>query len=145
MTDVPAHRVRAELEELRQERSQLLASLDADGPKDTADQADEITRGDELLRISNRIDELERMLRYGDDPAAVAYLPIGTRATLRYADGDTEQVEVGYMAGEADGVTAITPDSPLAAALRDSTAGTQVSWDAPVGTATAELVSIERP
>lgn len=136
-------RIRTELEQLRQQRQQLAASLDTEQPGDTADQANAIERAEELHRVSRRIDTLEDRLRRGGDPTGAAFLPIGTRAVLRYPDGAAEHIEVGYSAHQESSVTMITADSPLARALHGHAPGDTIRWHTPAGTASAELVSVD--
>jgi transcription elongation factor GreA len=137
-------RIRTELERLRQERQELAASLDTGQAGDTADQANTIERAEELHRVDRRIGALEDRLR-GVTPAGVAFLPIGTRVVLRYADGASEHIEVGYSAREESSVTMITADSPLARALHGHGPGDAIQWHTPSGTASAELVSVAVP
>lgn len=135
--------IQVELAELREEQRRLAASLGTDQAGDTADQADGIERAEELHRVSRRIDELRDRLRAG--PGGAAFLPIGTRAELRYPDGASERIEVGYAAHEASSVTTITADSPLARALRGRAPGDTIHWQTPAGVLSAQLVSVVAP
>lgn len=138
-------RIRSELEQLRQQREELAASLDTGQAGDTADQANTIERAEELQRVGRRISALEDRLRGVGEPAGDTFLPIGTQAVLRYPDGASERIEVGYSTREESSVTMITADSPLARALHGRGPGDAIEWHTPAGTASAELISVAVP
>lgn len=139
----PVQRLRDELDTVGEQRRQLAATLADDRqPGDTADQAEGIERANELRRLDARIAQLQRLLDGGDTGAG---LPFGTRAVLRFADGDTERVEIAPVPASGSGSAAITRESPLARALTGHAVGDIVTWRTPGGDASAELVELRPP
>lgn len=114
------------------------------GPGDRADLAERIELTDELARLDDRIAEVTRRLR---EPAPDALLAAGMRVRLRYADGDEETLRVGDAAEAVrdDGESVLTADSPLGVALVGRRPGDRITYRTPDGTASAEVLAVERP
>jgi len=134
------------LAELRAEREAVATTLQGTGDDsagDRADQADELQRAADAARLDARIGEITVRLRQ----AAVAAPPpgdvvgVGSSLTVRFSDGTEEAVQIGELANELE-ETLVTADSPLGHALLGHRAGDSVTYETPVGRATAEVVSI---
>lgn len=139
----PVRRLREELEAVGEQRRQLAATLADDRqPGDTADQAEGIERANELRRLDARIAQLQGLLDGGDTGTG---LPFGTRAVLRFADGDTERVEIAPVPASGRSGASITRDSPLAKALTGHAVGDTITWRTPAGDTWAELVELHPP
>ncbi|MFJ3788653.1 GreA/GreB family elongation factor [Kitasatospora sp. NPDC090091] len=133
-----------ELVELRTERAKVAATLKVtDAVGDRADQADGLQRADLLVRLDDRITEITDRFRVADaaGPPRTDAVGMGSTATLRFADGTLETVQIGEVADRLD-ETLVTADSPLGRALLGHRAGETVGYDSPEGRATAEIVSI---
>jgi len=64
--------------------------------------------------------------------------------TIRYeGDEDTEKYLVGSIEERREGITVMSPGSPLGAALVGAKIGETVSYEAPGGTLSVEIVKIE--
>ncbi|MCX4750853.1 GreA/GreB family elongation factor [Kitasatospora sp. NBC_01287] len=138
-----------ELADLRAERDAVAATLqgnDADSPGDQADQADELQRAGEAARLDAGIAEITSRL----SEAAVAAAPrqdvigVGSSFTVSFADGTRESFQLGELANELD-QGLLTADSPLGHALLGHRAGDSVSYDTPVGRASAVVESVGDP
>ncbi|BCJ34402.1 transcription elongation factor GreA [Actinocatenispora thailandica] len=139
----PVQRLRDELESVGEQRRRLAETLADDRqPGDTADQAEGIERANELRRLDARIEQLQGLLAGGDTGTG---LPFGTRAVLRFADGDTERIEIAPVPASGTTGAAITRDSPLARALTGHAVGDTITWRTPGGDASAELVELRPP
>jgi len=140
----PVRRLRDELASAAEQRRRLADSLADDRqPGDTADQAEGIERATELRRLDARIAQLTGLLENRGDSGEG--LPFGTRAVLRFADGDTERVEIAPVPASGSTSSAITRDSPLARALTGHTVGDTITWRTPAGDTSAELVELRTP
>ena len=68
----------------------------------------------------------------------------GAVVTVLYdGDNEPEQLLVGSIEEQRDGLTVVSPGSPLGEALLGSTPGDKVSFEAPGGTLTASVISID--
>jgi transcription elongation factor GreA len=68
----------------------------------------------------------------------------GAVVTVLYdGDDDPEQLLVGSIEEQRDDLTVVSPRSPLGKALLGSAPGDEVSFETPVGTLTASVVSID--
>jgi transcription elongation GreA/GreB family factor len=136
-----------ELADLHAERDAVAATLgDTDSAGDSADQADELQRATQLDRVDARITEITVRL----DGAAEAGPPRtdvvgpGSTATVRFADGAQETVQIGDVAEPLD-QTLVTTDSPLGRALLGHRVGDCVSYEAPDGRTTVTVLSLGAP
>lgn len=146
LTAAARARLEGELERLRDERSQLVASLSFDETRgDSADQAAAVERGADLERVDQRIDEVQVLLSNKQDaaPPSGDEVEIGTLVTLEFGDGDTETVQVGVKAlQDQDDISVLTPDSPLGQAILGRRAGETVSYTTPRGEGAAKVLTV---
>jgi transcription elongation GreA/GreB family factor len=68
----------------------------------------------------------------------------GSTATVRFADGAQETVQIGDVAEPLD-QTLVTTDSPLGRALLGHRVGDSVSYEAPEGRTTVTVLSLGAP
>lgn len=146
LTSAARARLEAELERLREERGQLVASLSFDETRgDSADQAAAVERGAELERVDHRIDELLGLLNTKQEaaPPSGDEVEVGTLVTLEFGDGDTETVQVGVKAlQDQDDISVLTPDSPLGQAILGRRAGETVTYTTPRGQGEAKVLTV---
>ena len=146
LTPAARTRLEGELERLRDERGQLVASLSFDETRgDSADQAAAVERGAELERVDNRISELTDLLSNTGEaaPPSGDEVEVGTLVTLEFGDGDTETVQVGLKAlQDQDDVSVLTPDSPLGRAILGRRAGETVTYTTPRGENEAKVLTV---
>lgn len=141
----------AELGRLRQRRDRLELEVRNDRGMvgDHGDAAEAIQRADELVVLTDRINELDRRLRAG--PSAVegpATLPGGTEVTLRFADGEVVTMHVISIVEETPAgreAETLTARSPLAQALAGRGPGDTVSYSTPQGETQVEVIAIKLP
>lgn len=146
LTPEARERLVAELDRLRVQRQDLLATLALDETRgDSADQASAVERGTELDRVDRRVTELTDLLDVASEaaPPTGDTVEIGTLVTVKYGDGDTETVRVGMLSLEDDEVPVLTPASPLGKALLGRRKGESVSYTTPRGDAKAKVVSVK--
>jgi transcription elongation factor GreA len=151
VADAARDQLAAELARLRQRREQLEIEVKADRGMigDYGDAAEAIQRAEELAVLSDRINEVDRMLLTGPTPTDESEgLPGGTEVTLRFPDGEVvtmhvisivEQTPVGR---EAETLTA---RSPLGQALAAHKAGDTVTYSTPQGESQVELIAVKLP
>jgi transcription elongation GreA/GreB family factor len=146
LTTAARARLEGELERLREERSQLVASLSFDETRgDSADQAAAVERGAELERVDHRIEELGDLLNDSKRaaPPTGEEVEVGTLVTLEFGDGDTETVQVGMKAlQDQDDISVLTPDSPLGRAILGRRAGDTVTYTTPRGESEAKVLTV---
>lgn len=144
---VPAGRAE-ELDLFRARRRSVQASLADrdDGPGDTGDDALSLELADDLARLDDRIEEIEREIHEPTPDAHTLdeHLARGTRVRLRYADGGEEEMRVGDAA-EAEDDNILTADSPLGLALVGRRPDDHVSWSTPDGTQSADVLAVTPP
>ena len=94
---------------------------------------------DEQGHMEGRIRQLEYLL---DEPEIVE----NSLYTIVY-DGDSDDMAERYMIGnmeeKVDGADVISATSPLGAALQGASAGDTVTYDAPNGSLTVKVLSVE--
>ena len=149
--DAARENLAAELVRLRQRRDRLELEVKNDRGMigDHGDAAEAIQRADELVLLSDRINELDRRLRSG--PAySEEYegLPAGTEVTVRFPDGEVvtmhvisivEETPVGHEA------ETLTSRSPLGQALAGHQTGDTVTYSTPQGKNQVELLALKLP
>ncbi|MEQ7129180.1 GreA/GreB family elongation factor [Actinopolymorpha sp. B11F2] len=130
--------------ELTQRRAELVAEQGSDTGGDLVDQASFATQQIEIESIDRRLARIRDLLSATtvandapDDTVAV-----GSVVTLRFDDGSTETYQVGLIEEQAGDVVALTPTSPLGQALMGRQANDKVTYDAPVGELTVEIVEV---
>lgn len=141
----------AELDRLRQRRDRLQVEVRSDRGMvgDHGDAAEAIQRAEELVVLTDRINELDRRLRGGAAPVQEpATLPGGTEVTLRFADGEVVTMHVISIVEEAPAgreTETLTARSPLAKALAGRSPGDTVSYPTPGGETQVEVIAITLP
>jgi transcription elongation factor GreA len=99
-------------------------------------------------KMESRIRQLQAMLEDAqivdtDAAAAGDKVATGVVVTLRYVgDDDTERYLIGSIEERREGVSVISPNSPLGQALLGHKAGDKVTYDAPSGQLAVEIVEI---
>ena len=146
-------RLERELAQVREQRHRLSVQLGGEDPADpdrgdTGDEAVQLEGLDDLARMDQRIDEIERLIAGPgalDEPPGLAD---GTVVTLRFPGGDVATFRVVAITEEApadDQDDVITADSPLGRALVGRRAGDTVTYSGPDGDLQAEVVDIHAP
>lgn len=96
--DAARENLAAELDRLRQRRERLELEVRNDRGMvgDHGDAAEAIQRAEELVSLTDRVNELDRRLRGGPLPIedGAAALPGGTEVTLRFDDGEVVTMQV---------------------------------------------------
>jgi transcription elongation factor GreA len=77
-----------------------------------------------------------------DTPTDTDTVSVGSVVTLRFDDGGTETYQVGLIEEQEGDVVALTPTSPLGQALMGHRVHDKVTYDAPVGKLTVEIVDV---
>jgi len=142
--------LRRELEELKTEgRDRMSERLKAAREHgDVTDNSEyESAKQDQAL-LEGRIQKVEHILRQAivrETPADASAVVVGTMVTVR--DTDAPQEEDRYLVGESEerltGARVLSPQSPLGKALLGCKIGDKVTYDAPGGSFTYEVVKIE--
>ncbi len=112
---------------------------------DLSENADYHAAKNEQGLMEARIRKLEAMLFKAQvvDGANTAEVNTGAVVSLRYeGDDGVERFLVGSIEEEQDGVSVVSPDSPLGKALLGHAAGDTVEYEAPGGMLKVEIVSI---
>lgn len=144
-------RLRKELEQLETEGRTHIAErlLHARELGDISENAEYDAAKNEQGLMEARIRDLKRRLADPDiiEAASGDEVDAGTLVTLRPVDEPDPEDEVYLVAHSADerapGVRTVTVQSPLGSALVGTRVGDQVSYEAPGGTFTYEVVSFE--
>ncbi len=93
-----------------------------------------------------RIRQIRQILdnaKVGERPAGDTHVDHGAKVTLRDDDGDVETYAYAAAENRIEGMAMISPESPLGAALRGKRPGDVVTYEAPAGSFTVEVVSVE--
>jgi len=146
-------RLERELEQVREQRHRLSVQLGGEDPDDpdrgdTGDEAVQLEGLDDLARMDQRIDEIERLIA---GPGALDTSPglvDGTVVTLRFPGGDVATFRVVAIPEQApaDGQDdVVTAGSPLGQALVGRHAGDTITYEGPDGDLQAEVVDIHAP
>ncbi len=142
----------AELDRLRQRRDRLESEVRNDRGMvgDHGDAAEAIQRAEELVSLTDRVNELDRRLRGGPLPIedAAATLPGGTEVTLRFDDGEVVTMQVISIIEETPvgrEAETLTAHSPLGRALVGRRAGDTVTYATPQGQNRVELLDVKLP
>jgi transcription elongation factor GreA len=145
-------RLKKELEDLTGDgRTKIAERLEhARHLGDISENAEYDAAKDEQGMMEARIRELERMLKDPDimeGPEVTDEAGPGQLVTLRLLDEDEPEDETYLLAASKeermDGVRTVSLDSPLGQAISKKRVGQQVSYEAPGGTFTYELVRLE--
>ena len=94
-----------------------------------------------------RIRQLEAMLAdvqiVNTEAGVAGEVTTGMVVALRYAgDDDVERYLIGSIEERREGVSVVSPNSPLGQALIGRRQGDRVSYDAPSGPLEVEIVSV---
>jgi transcription elongation factor GreA len=142
--------IRAELEELktngRQKMSEALRTARELG--DVTDNAAFETAKQDQAILEGRIMRLEEVVKNAvirDTPADATSVGPGVMVTVR--DATDPSIEDSFVLAESEervtGARVLSPRSPLGQALLGKRVGEQVTYDAPGGRFTYEIVSLE--
>ena len=113
---------------------------------DLSENGDYHAAKEEQGKMEGRIMHLEATL---EDAIIVAAevsdeVQMGNVVTIRYeGDDDTEQYLIGSIEERREGITVMSPGSPLGGALLGAKIGESVSYEAPGGSLSVEIVKIE--
>lgn len=150
--DAARENLAAELDRLRQRRERLELEVRNDRGMvgDHGDAAEAIQRAEELVSLTDRVNELDRRLRGGPLPVedGAAALPGGTEVTLRFDDGEVVTMQVISIIEEAPvgrEAETLTAQSPLGRALVGRQAGDTVTYTTPQGRNRVELLDVKLP
>lgn len=117
---------------------------------DLSENADYHAAKEDQGRMEARIRQLQAILDKAtvleDEVAGDAgVVATGSVVTLRYeGDDDTEQYLIGSIEERREGLSVISPNSPLGQALEGHGAGETVSYEAPSGELRVEIVAVGR-
>ena len=128
--------------DLTARRVELVAEQGSETGGDLVDQASFATQQIEIESIDRRLNRIRDLLSAttvaSDAPEDT--VAVGSVVTLRFDDGSTETYQVGLIEEQADDVVALTPTSPLGRALMGHKVGDKVTYAAPVGELSVEIV-----
>jgi transcription elongation factor GreA len=154
LTKEAYERLRSELDRLKTDgRERIAERLErAREHGDIRENAEYDAAKDEQGLMEARIREIERMLRDPEiieGPAATEEAVPGTLLTVRPLEDDDDEEEIFLLAASkeerAAGARTVSLSSPLGKALVGKKVGERVSYEAPGGTFTYEIVSIDTP
>jgi transcription elongation factor GreA len=114
---------------------------------DLSENADYHAAKEDQGRMEGRIRQLQSILENAvvieDAPGGDDTVTTGSVVTLRYeGDEDTERYLIGSIEERREGLSVISPNSPLGQALLGKRPGDTVSYDAPSGTLRVEIVAL---
>ena len=142
-------RLRAELEDLRTRgRIDIARAIEAARALgDLSENGDYHAAKDAQGKMEARIRQLEAMLSDAQivDAAAApnGEVRTGMVVSLRYVgDDDVERYLVGSIEERREGVSVVSPNSPLGQALIGKKEGDRVSYEAPCGALEVEFVAV---
>jgi transcription elongation factor GreA len=142
-------RLRAELEDLRTRgRIDIARAIEAARALgDLSENGDYHAAKDAQGKMEARIRQLEAMLSDAQivDAAAApnGEVRTGMVVSLRYVgDDDVERYLVGSIEERREGVSVVSPNSPLGQALIGKKEGQRVTYDAPSGPLEVEIVEV---
>jgi transcription elongation factor GreA len=142
-------RLVAELEDLttrgRVEIARQIEAARALG--DLSENGDYHAAKDAQGKMESRVRQLQRMLEGAVivDPSTheAGVVTTGVVVELRYeGDNETEKFLVGSIEEKGEGVSVVSPASPLGRALLGHSVGETVEYEAPNGRLTVEIVSV---
>jgi transcription elongation factor GreA len=143
-------RLHSELDDLRTRgRVEIARAIEAARALgDLSENGDYHAAKDSQGKMEARIRQLEAMLDSAvvvdaSTVKAAGAVTTGVVVSLRYAgDDDVERYLIGSIEERREGVSVISPNSPLGQALVGKTRGDRVAYDAPSGTLEVEVVEI---
>jgi transcription elongation factor GreA len=148
LTRATYERLQAELLQLTTEgRVEIARAIErARHLGDLSENADYHAAKDSQGHMEARIRKLEAMLKDVEvvDEVGTTEVSTGTVVSLRYdGDDDVERYLVGSIEEEQDGISVVSPDSPLGRSLLGRAVGDVVEYEAPGGVLKVEIVSID--
>ncbi|HEY2300423.1 MAG TPA: transcription elongation factor GreA [Acidimicrobiales bacterium] len=152
LSQVTFERLHAELSDLKTRgRVEIARAIEAARALgDLSENGDYHAAKDSQGKMEARIRQLEAML---DDAVVVDTdvvdsaegVTTGVVVSLRYVgDDDVERYLLGSIEERREGISVVSPNSPLGQALMGKRVGDQVSYEAPSGTLEVEVVEIGR-
>ncbi|HEX6395054.1 MAG TPA: transcription elongation factor GreA [Acidimicrobiales bacterium] len=142
-------RLQAELEDLRTRgRIEIARAIEAARALgDLSENGDYHAAKDSQGKMEARVRQLEAMLRDAEivsgEAGAEGEVTTGVVVALRYAgDDDVERYLIGSIEERREGVSVISPNSPLGQALIGRHQGDRVSYEAPSGAQEVEIVEV---
>lgn len=140
-------RTRLEQEEqlLVQRRAELIVEQSqAETGGDLIDQASVFAQQIEIEKVDNKLAHIRELLASTTVAcgAADGSVAVGSVVTLRFNDGSTETYQVGLIEEQDADVVALTPTSPLGQALLGHRKGETLTYAAPAGELTVEIVNV---
>jgi transcription elongation factor GreA len=144
LSDSARGRLNREEEQLILRRAELLAEQGSETGGDLVDQAGVAEHQLEIESIDRRLNRIRDLLSATTIATTVEKdtVGLGSKVTLRFDDGSTETYQVGLIEEQDDEVVALTPTSPLGQALIGQRKGEQVTYAAPAGELTVEIVGV---
>jgi transcription elongation factor GreA len=114
---------------------------------DLSENGDYHAAKDSQGKMEARIRQLAAMLQdvevVDEDEVQGDAVTVGSVVSLRYVgDDEVDRYLVGSIEERREGVTVVSPDSPLGSALLGKKAGAKLSYSAPSGELHVEVVSI---
>lgn len=146
VTPAALERLRTEVATLRAQRPALLEAITTGfSGGDSADQAAFAEEIASLAELDARIELLETRVANAvvtDVHTGSGTVRIGSVVTVRFDGDDADELfVVGGPELADDGVTAVSPDSPMGTALLGAVPGDVVTYAAPRGTLTVTVVA----
>jgi transcription elongation factor GreA len=142
-------RLRIELDDLRTRgRIDIARAIEAARALgDLSENGDYHAAKDAQGKMEARIRQLEAMLSeveiVDSAPGEGGEVATGVVVALRYAgDDDVERYLIGSIEERREGVSVVSPNSPLGQALIGKRTGDRVSYDAPSGALEVEIVQV---
>jgi transcription elongation factor GreA len=148
LTQEAFDRLSAELARLENEEREKIQRriLTAREHGDISENAEYDQAKEDQAFLEGRIAELRHTLetaKVGERPAGSDVVDQGVRVTLRDEDGDElEYFYASPLNTAGDDLPVISPESPLGVALRGHKVGESVTYEAPGGTFTVEIVAV---
>lgn len=144
LSESARERLHREEEQLLVRRAELLAEQGSETGGDLVDQAGVAAQQIEIESIDRRLSRIRDLLSATTIATAIDKdtVGLGTKVTLRFDDGSTETYQVGLIEEQDDEVVALTPTSPLGQALIGQRKGGQITYAAPAGQLTVEIVGV---
>jgi transcription elongation factor GreA len=142
-------RLQAELDDLRTRgRIDIARAIEAARALgDLSENGDYHAAKDAQGKMEARIRQLEAMLKdvaiVEAGAGASGEVSTGVVVSLRYSgDDDVERYLIGSIEERREGVSVVSPNSPLGQALMGRKAGEKLSYDAPSGPLEVEIVEV---
>lgn len=142
-------RLQAELDDMRTRgRIDIARAIEAARALgDLSENGDYHAAKDAQGKMEARIRQLEAMLKdveiVDSAPGASGEVTTGVVVSLRYVgDDDMERYLIGSIEERREGVSVVSPNSPLGQALMGRRAGEKISYEAPSGPLEVEIVEV---